>query len=183
MQSVPRQIKFARLGGYIEVRQGESNPIQLVATYLAGVASLIEPPKSSMAKRPDHRMIIPCSGTLINSNRLQLGDSSHMICCISARTSSTPMGVPLWSDNQILRQFASKCFTTWAGLESLNYLRGGSSRNRENRLPQNRRERLSEEGLAMALSSQESPRGLSRQCWGAACYGVERFLPSLREVH
>ena len=64
-----------------------------------------------------------------------------------------------------------------------NYLRGGSSRNRENRLPQNRRERLSEEGLARGASSQESPRGLSRQCWGAACYGVERFLPSLREVH
>ena len=50
MQSVSRQIKFTRLGGYIEGRQGESNPIQLVAAYLAGVASLIEPPKSSMAK-------------------------------------------------------------------------------------------------------------------------------------
>ena len=85
MQSVPRQIKFARLCGYIEIRQGESNPIQLVGTYPAGVASLIEPPQSSMAKRTDHREIIPCAGIRINS-LTTVSNSSRSLCVCSCNS-------------------------------------------------------------------------------------------------
>ena len=71
-----------------------------------------------------------------------------------------PMGLSLWSDNRILQQFASKCFTTpgrarelkrilWVPVltsrfRSLGTWGARSGRNRENRSPQNRRERKSE---------------------------------------
>ena len=66
MQSVSWQIEIARLAGGIQVRQGESDSVQLVGGYLAGVVSLIEPPQPSMAKRTDHELIILCAGTAIN---------------------------------------------------------------------------------------------------------------------
>ena len=66
MQSVSRQVKVARLAGGIQVRQGESDSVQLVCCYPAGVVSLIEPSQPSMAKRTNHGLIIPCTGTLIN---------------------------------------------------------------------------------------------------------------------
>ena len=66
MQSVSGQIEIARLAGGIQVCQGESDPVQQVGRYPAGVVSLIEPPQPSMAKRTDHEQIIPCAGTAIN---------------------------------------------------------------------------------------------------------------------
>ncbi len=66
MQSVSRQIEIARLAGNIQVCQGESDSVQLVGGYPAGVVSLMEPPQPSMAKRTDHELIIPCAGTAIN---------------------------------------------------------------------------------------------------------------------
>lgn len=44
MQSLPRQINIARLAGGIEVCQGESDPVQQVCVYPAGVVPLMEPP-------------------------------------------------------------------------------------------------------------------------------------------
>ena len=66
MQSVSWQIKIARLAGGIQVCQGESDSVQLVGGYPAGVVSPKEPPQPSMAKRTDHALIIPCTGTVIN---------------------------------------------------------------------------------------------------------------------
>ena len=66
MQSVSWQIKIARLAGGIQVCQGESDSVQLVGGYPAGVVSPKEPPQPSMAKRTDHALIIPCAGTAIN---------------------------------------------------------------------------------------------------------------------
>ena len=66
MKSVSWQIEIARLAGGIQVCQGESDSVQLVCGYSAGVVSLKEPPQPSMAKRTDHELIIPCAGTAIN---------------------------------------------------------------------------------------------------------------------
>ena len=66
MQSVSRQVEIARFVGGIQVRQGESDSVQLVCCYPAGVVSLIEPSQPSMAKRTNHGLIIPCTGTAIN---------------------------------------------------------------------------------------------------------------------
>ncbi len=66
MQSVSRQIEIARFGGGVQVRQGESDAVQLVGGCPAGVVSLIKPPQPSMAKRTDHALIIPRAGTVIN---------------------------------------------------------------------------------------------------------------------
>ena len=110
MQSVPRQIKVARLVGDIEVRQGESNPIQLVGTYPAGVASLIEPPQSSMAKRSDHRVMISCSGTPINSfTTISISSRSLCVCSYNSPTcrSRESLRFPssIWEANRVLDQF------------------------------------------------------------------------------
>lgn len=66
MQSVSWQIEIARLAGSIQVCQGESDSVQLVGGYSAGVVSLIESSQPSMSERTDHESIVPCTGIAIN---------------------------------------------------------------------------------------------------------------------
>ena len=66
MQSVSWQIYVPRLAGSIEVCKSESDPIQQISAYPAGVVPLMEALKSPMAKGPYHRVIVSCIATHIN---------------------------------------------------------------------------------------------------------------------
>ena len=73
MQSVSWQIEIARLAGGIQVCQGESDSVQLVGGYPAGVVALIEPPQPSMAKRTDRQLLDALSRTpFVDSTEIAL---------------------------------------------------------------------------------------------------------------
>ena len=84
MQSVSWEVEVARFAGSIQVRQREGDSVQLVGGYPPRVVSLVEPSQPSMAKRTDHEVIIPRTGTVIKGfdgggGGIRTRTASHML--------------------------------------------------------------------------------------------------------